>query len=295
MALGMASLVMAYAAENGANVLLKTGRLTRSPAQAYRRLIETLHMIDLCLARDGLAKGGEGVKVCMRVRLLHALVRKQCERHGWDSTHRGVPVCQEDLAGTLGSFSVVVVSAMQILGLDVTDSERESWIAIWRYIGYLSGVDQSLLARFDTYENAMTFTHAIAERQCVVPGDAGRQLTDCLFEALCLKFPVKMATVRQTSRVLVGREIADKLGLQSDPLSRVALFLFVRYIRLLHFLRTNSDYFMRLSIRRNHNFVENLLKKNLGTDRASLHADLVRVLLSTMRNEPCERKALLTQ
>lgn len=47
-----------------------------------------------------------------------------------------VPINQEDLAATLGSFSVAPIWSLRRLGVGLTRREEEAYLACWRHIGY---------------------------------------------------------------------------------------------------------------------------------------------------------------
>jgi hypothetical protein len=60
----------------------------------------------------------------------------------WDSDLYGVPINQEDMVGTLLSFSINVIETIERIGAPfLTQREREAYIHLWRYIGYLIGVE----------------------------------------------------------------------------------------------------------------------------------------------------------
>ena len=63
----------------------------------------------------------------------------------WDADELGVPVNQEDLLGTLIVFSLVVIDALEELGVDVRSekgkAERDAYVHFWPVVGYLMGID----------------------------------------------------------------------------------------------------------------------------------------------------------
>lgn len=70
------SLVGGFSAPLVTKVLRATGYLTAAPPRVARRLAETGHMICECLLSGALAPGGDGWKAVLRVRFLHARVRR---------------------------------------------------------------------------------------------------------------------------------------------------------------------------------------------------------------------------
>src|SRR5262249_29518861 len=95
------SLPQAYCAANGARVLPQTQAMTR---KVRSRILETAQFLfDVC------EEGDKGTYAAQRVRMVHALIRYFVISKGeWDEAELGVPINQEDLAGTLMTFSVVL-------------------------------------------------------------------------------------------------------------------------------------------------------------------------------------------
>ncbi len=100
-----------------------------------------------------LRPGGSGWEAALRVRVLHAKIRRallQSKRSGsdgqatslWDIHKNGLPINQEDMAATLLAFSVNVLIGIEIISGEPLDvSEQRDYLALWRYLGWLLGVD----------------------------------------------------------------------------------------------------------------------------------------------------------
>ena len=82
----------------------------------------------------------------IRVRLVHALVRRHLLGSGeWDPAW-GVPISAAGgFATAIGGFFVVPMRAMRDLGVRFSPSEREAIAHLWRWIGYVMGVPEELL------------------------------------------------------------------------------------------------------------------------------------------------------
>ena len=133
-----ASLPSAYAAAKGVKVLYETARLQ---TDTRRRILETGQFLMDVMAPGGLAPGGKGIRSIQRVRLMHAAVRRLLLTDGtWDTAAWGVPINQEDLAGTMLSFSYVPCEPLRRLGVDVSDQDAEDYIACWNVVGEMLGV-----------------------------------------------------------------------------------------------------------------------------------------------------------
>lgn len=82
-------------------VLTFSQRLGHDP---YRRLGETGQFVLSVTTRGALGPRGQGIRKVQKVRLLHAAIRHLIRRSpGWPEEELGPPICQEDLAGTLGT------------------------------------------------------------------------------------------------------------------------------------------------------------------------------------------------
>ncbi len=143
-ALFTSALPQAYAARNGARVLLGT---TGMIMHVERRVFETAQFIFDVLDEGAFGPAGRGLRAAQKVRLLHATIRHLTLRQaGWDLTW-GVPINQEDLAGTLMTFSCVVLDALRKLHVADSKEEREAFLHAWKVVGHFMGVDARLLPR----------------------------------------------------------------------------------------------------------------------------------------------------
>lgn len=139
--LGARSLILGYAAPAGNKPLVLSGRLERG---VNRRLAETSRFVFDVTRPGNLAPGNEGVAAAIKVRLIHAKVRQMIARVGeWDEQW-GAPINQHDMMATVILFSLVLLEGLETLGLHPSQSEGEDYIALWRYVGYLLGVEQEL-------------------------------------------------------------------------------------------------------------------------------------------------------
>jgi hypothetical protein len=138
------SLAFGYQYGDLSRPLAATGRLER---MATRRLGETARWVLAVTAPGATAPGGEGWRSSLRVRLVHALVRRQLLDSGeWDVAAWGVPISASAMMATaIGGFAIVPQRAMTDVGADATAADRESRTALWRWVGYVMGVPPALL------------------------------------------------------------------------------------------------------------------------------------------------------
>ncbi len=215
MALFCSSLPQAYAAGKGAKVLTQTQEMTRHTKQ---RIFETAQFLFDVTDEGGLAPNGRGIRTTQKVRLMHAAIRHLLREKGWNASQDGVPVNQEDLAGTLMTFSVVTLEGLGKLGIDATAEEGEAWLHLWKVVGHLLGVSAELLP-LDVADGGLLMD-AIRERQWQT-SEAGRALAAPLVELMQGYFPGTALDGLPVSmiRYLAGDHCADLLGLPRADLS----------------------------------------------------------------------------
>lgn len=150
---GVSVLVASYGGAKDNKVLTLSGRLSQE--SAFRRAVETAQFTLDCVAPDGLREHGRGFEAILQVRLLHARVRQLCRRQGYDIARYDEPVNQEAMCGAIMLFSHGVIRALEQLGVVVSQEEKESYHALWRYGGYLMGVELELLPGSHAEEAAL--------------------------------------------------------------------------------------------------------------------------------------------
>jgi len=227
--LGFYALPADYAAKKGVQVLFRTGRLT---AQPVRRVFETTQMVVDVMSPGGLAPTGDGVRSAQKVRLMHAAVRHLLTHdanHPWDPA-LGTPINQEDLAGTLMSFSYLVLDGLSRLGVTLSDADRDAYFQAWMVIGRIMGVHEDLIPA--NLDEAMSLTKLIHQRQ-IAPSPQGVALAAALVEGyrglmpeLLKGTPVSLIHFFLDRDPFTGENIAAMLGLPpADWTACVAGFL----------------------------------------------------------------------
>jgi hypothetical protein len=160
------------------DLLVETGGLTG--ATAMRRLGETQKWGTAVGEPGAMRRDGDGFKLTVHVRAMHALVNHQFETNGrWDVAHWGLPINQTDQAGTLGLFNGTLLIGARALGYFVTREESLAIMHMWKYVGWLMGVDDDFL--FDTEREQHRFNyHVVLVQDDVTPAGAAlsRALVD---------------------------------------------------------------------------------------------------------------------
>jgi hypothetical protein len=221
--LGFYSLPAAYAAKNGVQVLVRTGYLERRPLQ---RVYETTRAVVEMMRPGGLAPGGAGVRAAQRVRLIHSAVRhlvRSDPRRPWPEA-LGVPINQEDMAGTLMTFSFLVLDGLRKLNIDLSRAEREDYLYAWVEAGRLLGVRSDLLPESELEAEALT--RRIYRRQIAASAE-GQRMTRALIRALrqlvpfaCLDgMPAAMIRHFLGKDLFGGVDVATLLGVPREDWS----------------------------------------------------------------------------
>lgn len=91
-------------------------------------------------------RGAAGFRSTLHVRLMHAFVRRRVgQLSQWRADAWGVPVSQSDMAGTYLVFAVAFLVGLRVLGVPVTDDDARAVVHLWRYVGWLMGVEDRWL------------------------------------------------------------------------------------------------------------------------------------------------------
>lgn len=229
MVLGAASLLRGAASEIAGKPLALTGRYVSQPAV---RSVEVGEWLRHVIARGGMRREGAGFAFTVRVRLIHAHVRRGIVASGlWDEDAWGVPIPQPYMAFTIAEFGHICVEAMQTLGVRFTDTELDDIYHLWRYVGHVIGMSDELnlskeadhvlveeLYRLTSpgpsqddrdFVAALTDHYLVPELANLLPGN------ERVRKALALK------VMQSLQRVFVGDAEADALGIPDSPLKHV--------------------------------------------------------------------------
>jgi hypothetical protein len=227
--LGAASLLAG--AENwiAAKPLLLTGRYGTQPAV---RSIEVGEWLSRVVAPGGMAIDAPGFQHTVRVRMIHAHVRRHIGTNTeWEEDAWGVPIPQPYMAFTLAEFGHISLAAMADLGVRLRHSELADIYHLWRYVGHVIGVDQVLnpvdeadhvrieelyhLTSPGPDEYSKHFCRALTE-EYLAP-----QLATMLRGPARFRENVARRAMYGMSRVFLGDEAADALGVPDGAAKHV--------------------------------------------------------------------------
>ena len=185
--------------------------------QGVRRLGQNnRHMMEIYLP-GGLYRDGDGWKLSVRIRLVHAQLRRLLnDSEDWDAEAWGEPISAAHLGFAVSAFSARLLKHMKTLGARYNDEEYASFMAVWRYTGYLMGIPESILFRDadealklydvglmcepDSPIESVVMAHSLVNSAPLIAGitepDARRHLARYVY---------------RISRGLIGKETADSL------------------------------------------------------------------------------------
>lgn len=240
----------------------RTGRLTD---YGVRRLQQNnRHLIEICLP-GGLERRGDGWKLSVRIRLVHAQIRRLLRQPGeWDEDRDGAPLSAAHMAFASAAFSALLVEQVRRVGARVSDEEAESFVQIWRYVAWLFGVPETIL--FRNFDEGMELCRIgfLCEPE---PDDEAVLMANALINSAPLitgatepeKRQAMAKFVYRVSRALVGDEMADRLRFPPQRTTGV-LFMLKWQHRLGAFMSRSLP--GGLARRRNKNFVT-LLERSM--------------------------------
>ena len=192
-----------------------TGRLRD---QGVRRLQQNnRHMVEIFMP-GGLERYGDGWKLSLRIRLVHAHVRRLlADSADWDTGRWGVPLSAAHVGYAVTAFSARLLKHMRSLGATYSDEEAASFMATWRYSGHLMGIPDSILFRDETDALRLFEIGTACEP---VPGTSSIVLANSLVNSAPLVVGINDPAERRTlskyvykvSRCLIGDALADQLN-----------------------------------------------------------------------------------
>lgn len=228
-----AALAAGYQSGAGVKPLTFTGELSY---RSRRRMQETGRWFLAATSPGALRRNGAGFRETVRVRFMHAGVRKRILQSGeWNSQAWGVPINLTDTAyGVSGEFSTIPLAAMRDAGLHFTERELDDIQHLWRYVGHLLGVPDDMLP----YSAARAREIIAIKDLTDTPADEdSRRLVKALIEKgfdpatvlpksmIGLGAGTLTATLYALTRRWAGEEVADSLGLPNTRLKHLPTLL----------------------------------------------------------------------
>ncbi|MEJ7733325.1 MAG: oxygenase MpaB family protein [Polyangiaceae bacterium] len=215
--LGARSLVLGYCSPGGNKPLVFSGRLQE---QALQRLNETSKFVYATCVPGGMRRHGQGFALTVRVRMIHAQVRRMILLSGrWDAARWGAPINQHDMVGTSMLFSLVLLDGLRSLGLEVDTEDAHRYMQLWRYSAKVIGIAPELIPGSEAEARSLW---ALVEMTQGEADDDSRALTRALLESPRRaartaqersRAETQIAIATGLCRALLGEQRADQLRL----------------------------------------------------------------------------------
>lgn len=161
MVLRDAGLMAGYQASAINQTLVQTGALQGG---AHKRVAETAAWWLACTEEGGMLCGADGHRQTLRVRLMHALVRARLRSApAWDADWLGLPINQVDMQATYLAFSVVQLLGLRMTGMLISRTDADAVMHLWRYIGWLMGVEDALMCDEEATGRVLLYRNVISQ------------------------------------------------------------------------------------------------------------------------------------
>ncbi|MBW3468457.1 oxygenase MpaB family protein [Arthrospiribacter ruber] len=210
--LGFYSLPYCYAFADGAQVLVRSKRITE---ESGKRLAETALFLLDCFKPGGfLGDDKHALLSIAKVRLIHAFSRYFVGKYATDWQEAwGLPINQEDMIGTNLSFSLLVIRGMEKLKKSTGQNVYLAVFHYWKVIGAYLGLD----TRFwpENPKEAFELEKMIRKRH-LRPSEAGKILIRSLLSFYEEDIPNPQMAKAAESLVsfFVGNQVSEALDIQ---------------------------------------------------------------------------------
>ena len=178
----------------------------------------TQHILQCTQSLESIRPGGAGHASSIRVRLLHAAVRRRIMKLAgqrpdyYDISAWGIPINDLDCIATIGSFCAALIwISLPRQGIFMTQREVNDYLALWRYVAYLMGTPTE---HFETPAKAKRMMEVLILHE-LRPTETSRVLANNIIKSLADQPPsfASEAFLQVTSRWLNGNELSDALGI----------------------------------------------------------------------------------
>lgn len=207
-------LMTTFSTADAARILVGTNRLEQN---VVRRLFESATLFFGVLDTEALRPGGSAWEICLRVRLMHTMVRLRLLDGGhWDGAG-GQPINALHTAAGPLFFGAMVLERLQKLGGSFSEAEGEGYYLLWRYVTRLLGVPEDLLGDSSAEQRILD---ARILPYAFNPDANSRRLAEVLLGSLH-RVPNAERVPRAVHEVLVremlGEPRADAMGIARHP------------------------------------------------------------------------------
>jgi len=173
----------------------------------------------------GLDRQGDGWKLSVRIRFVHAQVRRLLgQTTEWEHEAWGVPLSAAHMGYAVACFAARTIEHSEALGARYSTEERASFRDVWRYAGHLMGIPDSILYTDEPDALRLYRIGALCEPP---PSMEAIIMSNALINSAPLVAGIEDPSGRRglvekviypVSRALVGNELADQLNFPAQRL-----------------------------------------------------------------------------
>ena len=193
-----------------------TGRVLTADSARRRLMQNNRHLLEVFFP-GGLERNGDGWKLSMRLRIVHARVRDLlASSEAWDSSSLGTPISSAHMGFATSVFSARLIHHAAQVGAVFNKDEQESVMQVWRYTGHVMGVPEEMLFTDKQHADIIFDIGRLCEP---TPDKDSAIMANALIGAIPLVAGIEDVDEQQRvlrlayrlSRALIGHELADQL------------------------------------------------------------------------------------
>ena len=233
----LGALVSGAIIEGFSTLISKSFRIrSRIMLNGVRRLKQNLLQLVEQYLPGGIEPGGDGWKLSLRIRLVHAQARRLiAESDEWDQSVYGLPLSAAHMNLGAAAFSGRLMQHVASLGGDFTEREREGYIHVWRYTGLIMGIPEEILFKNFTSSIRVFEIGSLCEPP---PDDDAIIMANSIINSAPIVLGFINPTERrsnaaymyQVSRELIGDKMADSFRFPKSRWIKEVPFLRIRNV-----------------------------------------------------------------
>ena len=247
--LGGLSLPYCYAASPGNKALYLSDKMRKSPG---KRLVDTADFIISVSTALNISENSEVQISINKLRLIHAVARYYIFKSNNWSMEWGIPINQEDMAGTNLAFSYIIINGLQKSGYMMTNREKDNFLALWRYIGYQLHIEEELLP--STVKEAELLEKTIRKRHFKQSEEGFTLAEELITYYKSMTKGIDSYLLESQIRYWLGAFAADCLGLKADKVKDTIVQTINLVKESTNFYDVDSDSFTKMM--KNHNLLK---------------------------------------
>ncbi len=208
-----------------------TGRMLQETDTSIRQLKQVnRHLLEVFFP-GGMLRKGDGWKLSVRIRFIHARVRQLMKvADEWNTEDWGTPISAAHMGFSTALFSDRLLEHSTSVGATYSQEEEDSIVSLWRYVGYLMGVPETILHRTRQEAQKLFEIGLMCEPP---PDDDAATVANAMIQSIPLVAgltdPGEQDSMRdlayRISRALVGNQVANRLHFPRST-SRGVLYMY---------------------------------------------------------------------